>query len=782
MINHKIIISGIVQGIGFRPFVYNLARSLNLGGFIRNDSQGVEIIIQGRPEQLVQFARTLQTTAPIHCRIDKMEVTETQVTEKYTDFTIADSRTAPEKTAQIAPDLDVCPECLREMFNPADRRYLYPFINCTHCGPRFSIVRDVPYDRPMTTMHNFQMCPECQREYDNPADRRFHAQPNACPVCGPRVQLLDQRGREILSGGTASFNRVIFEKVAKLLRVGKIIAVKGLGGFHLACDGRHAEAVATLRRRKYREDKPFAVMFPDLSSVATYCEYNPDEARLLTNTPHPIVLLRKRAGLELAPAIAPGNHDLGCFLPYSPLHHLIMHFFRQPIVLTSGNISDEPIAYENEEALKRLAGIADYYILHDREIHIRCDDSVYRIWNDQPYPLRRSRGFAPSAVTYKSGFIRPVLACGPEQKNTFALAKNDKVYLSQHIGDLVNLEVLQSLEKGITHFRNIFDIEPEIVAHDLHPEYLSTKYALDYPDRTTSEKPVVKIGVQHHHAHAMACLAENNIDEPALAIVLDGTGYGTDGAVWGGEILRVETHCVERLGPFRPALLPGASAAIKNPWQMALSYLSAAYGEELGHLRLPFLKEIPPGQVEIVMNMLRTGFNSPVTTSCGRLFDGVAALVGLRNSVNYEGQAAVEFEQCIENNNGTSYDFFMDIRENGFVIDWRPMIRQVVEDLNNRAARGSVALKFHNGLAHILLQAALKARQITGLNIIALSGGVFMNIYLLARLSALLEAQKFKVCTHHQTPCNDGDIAFGQAVIANAIYQYQNKAGKYECA
>ncbi len=764
-----------MQGIGFRPFVYNLAQKFNLAGYVRNDSRGVELIIQGQPEKISQFENSLRTAAPPHCRIEKMEVTEIEAAQKFTGFSIADSQSFTEKAVQVVPDLDVCPECLREMFDPGNRRYLYPFINCTNCGPRFTIVQDVPYDRPLTTMSKFQMCPECLREYDNPADRRFHAQPNACPVCGPKLQLLDNNGRELMNGGTAAANQALFGEIGRLLSVDAILAVKGIGGFHLACDARNETAVYTLRQRKYREDKPFAVMFPDLPTVATYCEYNPEEARLLTSTPHPIVLLRKHTGIDLAPAVAPGNHYLGCFLPYSPIHHLIMHFFGQPMVLTSGNISDEPIAYKDEDALARLSGIADYFVMHNREIHIRCDDSVYRIWQNRPYPLRRSRGFVPSALTYKKGFNRPVLACGPEQKNTFAVAKNNQVFLSHHIGDLVNYEVMQSLENGIAHNKHIFDVEPEIVAYDLHPDYLSTKYALDYPNATPAGRSVTKIGVQHHHAHAIACLAENNVNEPALAIVLDGTGYGTDGAIWGGEILLVEDHHFERLGHFRPALLPGGAAAIKNPWQMALSYLFATYGEEMGGLKLPFLDDILPDQIEIALNMLRTGFNSPLTTSCGRLFDGVAALAGLRNQVNYEGQAAIEFEQTIASANSTAYDFEIQAGDDRFDIDWRKMIKQVVEDVGKDVSRSAIAVKFHNGLAGVLLQVALKARELTGLNNIALSGGVFMNVYLLTHLSRLLEKQQFKVCTHQQVPCNDGGIALGQAVIANAIYQYQHQ-------
>jgi len=774
MISHKIIINGIVQGVGFRPFVYNLARQYQLTGWVRNNSHGVEIVAQGEPIQLARFAEIIQNSPPPRCRIERFEVTQFITAEKYLEFKIGESQNEQMKSVQISPDLDVCPDCRREMFDSSNRRYLYPFINCTNCGPRFTIIKDVPYDRPLTTMHEFKMCPECQCEYNDPSNRRFHAQPNACPVCGPRLQLLDNASRELLTGGSADANRAVFEKVAELLCDGRIIAVKGIGGFHLACDARNEAAVTSLRQRKFREDKPFAVMFPSLTDIAIYCKYSRKEARLLNSVPHPIVLLQKLPGRDVASAVAPGNHCLGCFLPYSPLHYLLMRFFPYPLVLTSGNVSDEPIAYRNDDALARLNRIADYFLIHNRKIHIRCDDSVYRIWNNKTYPLRRSRGFVPSALPYKNGFICPILACGPEQKNTFALAQSNHIYLSQHIGDLVNFEVLQSLKNGINHFKNIFAIEPEIVAYDLHPDYLSTKFALEYPDETPDGRKVIKIGVQHHHAHAVACLAENNGAEPAIGIILDGTGYGTDGIICGGEILKVEMHRFERLGHLRPARLPGGSAAIKYPWQMAISYLYDTLGSEITIPKFPFLENIPPQQIGIVNDMLKSGFNAPLTTSGGRLFDGVAALAGLRNRVNYEGQAAVEFEQCIASEDYRSaYDFEIETGNNSFVIDWRVMIEQVIEDVKNQTGIELIAIKFHNGLANILLQAALKSREMTGFNTVALSGGVFMNIYLLTRLSQLLNEHNFKVCTHHLVPCNDGGIALGQAVIANAIIQNQ---------
>jgi len=741
IITHKISITGIVQGVGFRPHVYKLAESNRLSGFVLNDATGVKIEIQGDKERVSRFERELKHNPPLRSRIDSFDIKVKDSPELYNYFSIKESESSKEKIAQISPDLDICEDCLGELFNPNDRRYLYPFINCTNCGPRFTIVKDVPYDRPLTTMKIFKMCEICQKEYNDPMNRRFHAQPNACPVCGPQVELFDSQCKKMLSGGTSDENKEIFRKVSEFFQKGKIIAVKGIGGFHLACDALNEKAVSTLRKRKFREDKPLAIMFPDIKSVGLFCEISKQEKGLLESVAHPIVLLRKRNNKHVAYSAAPDNHYLGAMVPYSPIHHLLFHFFSNPLVMTSGNVSDEPIVFNNSEAFRRLLKIADFFLLHDRDINIRCDDSVYRNRSGLEYPIRRSRGYVPNSIRLEWNFSESVLACGPEQNNTFALAKGDRIYLSHHIGDLENYEVLRSLEEGVVHFKKIFDIEPTIIAYDLHPDYLSTKYAQECPDFTESRKKVIKYGIQHHHAHAY----------------------------------------------FETVQMPGGEAAIDNPWQMAVSYLYKIYGENLFEIGLPFLNSIAQAEKDIVFGLLKTGFNSPMTSSCGRLFDGVAAIAGVRNRVNYEGQAAVEFEQYISQKSdfgrdepGIAYNFYLMSNNNGFFIEWKSMIKQLVEDVKNRVRINDVSVKFHNGLAKILCKAVKRAREMTEINDVVLSGGVFMNIYLLTLLHNLLENSGFTVYTHRQVPANDGGIALGQAIIASARAESAPKASLWE--
>ncbi|MDO9547965.1 MAG: carbamoyltransferase HypF [Candidatus Marinimicrobia bacterium] len=766
-----IIVNGTVQGVGFRPFVYNLAQKFQLNGYVYNDSAGVTIVVQGGSSEIELFETELRQNPPPRSKILDYRSADISSDANYTDFQIQSSPSEGAKTAAVSPDLDVCDDCRREMFDPENRRYLYPFINCTNCGPRYTIIRDVPYDRPKTTMVDFTMCPDCQAEYDNPGNRRFHAQPNACPVCGPDVEVRNKFSEVLISAYKSEEYENLFKYISQLLSDGRIIAIKGIGGYHLACDAASETAVSTLRTRKYREDKPFAVMFPDLKSIKGICSLNQPERDLLESVAHPIVLLKKNAGYYLANSVAPNNHYLGAMLPYTPLHHLIFHFFKGPLVMTSGNISDEPIAYKDDEAAERLKSIADYFLVHNREIHIRCDDSVIRNFEGNAYPIRRSRGYAPEKLILDWKFDRHVLACGPEQKNTFALAKNNSVYLSQHIGDMENLEVLKSFEEGIKHFRYIFDIQPEIVAYDLHPDYLSTKYAHHY----AKENELKEIGIQHHHAHAVSCMVDNKITKPVLSIVLDGTGYGTDGTVWGGELLLAEYHQFKRLGHFRNTRLPGGSAAIKNPWQMGISYLVEVFGNKL--VDIPFLNNLDKNKISMILKMLENRFNSPITSSCGRLFDGVAAIAGLRNVVNYEGQAAVEFEQRILDQDDSAYEFRVIDNHDALILDWKPMIRQLVNDINEKTSISRISQKFHDGLSRGLTLWAEIARKNTGLTDIVLSGGVFMNIYLLIRLKKSLEKNGFNVYTHSVVPCNDGGISLGQLVIADAQMKNTDLAG-----
>ncbi|HCK98894.1 MAG TPA: carbamoyltransferase HypF [Candidatus Marinimicrobia bacterium] len=762
----KIQITGIVQGVGFRPFVYNLANSHKLNGFVLNDSSGVTIVIQGQTDDIHSFENKLKKTPPPRSKIVSCISKEIESKESFGNFSIRLSPSGGKKSAAVSPDLDVCPECLNEMLDPDNRRYLYPFINCTNCGPRYTIIQDIPYDRPKTTMSEFKMCAQCQSEYDDPSNRRFHAQPNACPECGPQLTLLDSNQELIQIGGSASENQLLYQKVAELFNSGKIIAVKGLGGFHLACDATSEAAVSLLRKRKYREDKPFAVMFPNIDVIKKYCGGNNLEISLLQSVAHPIVLLKKVKKTDLAASIAPNNHFLGAMLPYTPLHHLIFQYFDRPLVMTSGNVSDEPIVYKNKDVFRRLGKIADYFLINDREIHIRCDDSVYRIWNNKPYPIRRSRGYAPDKIMVDRKFDSHVLACGPEQKNTFALAKDNAVYLSHHIGDMENIEVLKSLEEGVAHYKHIFDIEPEIIAYDLHPDYLSTKYAEDYPDINSNNQNIHKVGVQHHHAHAVSCMVENGINQPVLAIVLDGTGYGTDGTIWGGELLLAEFDRFERLGHFQTTRLPGGTAAIKNPWQMGISYLQSVFDDRL--VDIPFIKNLDSEKIKLVLTIMSAGLNSPITSSCGRLFDGVAAVAGLRNQVNYEGQAAVEFEQCIRDEYEEGYKFPIINEHSKIVLKWDKMVHQLVKDVEKQISISIISQKFHNGLSDGLMIWVSEAQKQTGIKEIVLSGGVFMNYYLLTRLKNALEKKGFIVYTHSVVPCNDGGISLGQAVIAGA--------------
>ena len=748
-------VEGTVQGVGFRPFVYSLATGLGLSGLVGNDVDGVFAEVEGPPSAIKKFLTALEEKAPPLAKIER--VTATAIAPKAsTRFEIVAS--APARQTQtrtlIAPDTATCADCLKELFDPADRRFRYPFINCTNCGPRFTIVRDVPYDRPLTTMSGFTMCEQCATEYHDPADRRFHAQPTCCPACGPRLRLLDPEGNpaETEPAGTAPL-----EAAAARIRKGQVLAIKGLGGYHLAADAACDRAVAALRARKHREDKPFAVLAADLASAKRLCEIGTAAASLLTSPARPIVLLPKLPDAHIAPATAPGNRQLGIMLPYTPLHHLLARAVNRPIVLTSGNVSDEPIAYEDTDALARLNRIADCFLTHDRAIFERTDDSVTRPFRDRPMVIRRSRGYVPEPITTHRGFTRPTLACGAELKNTFCLARENHAFVSHHIGDLENAETLRSFTEGIAHFRRLFDIEPQIVAYDLHPEYLSTKYALEQDD-------VDLVGVQHHHAHIASCLADNGVDGPVIGVAFDGTGYGTDGTVWGGEFLVASLAEARRGGHFAPVPMPGGQAAIKQPWRMAAAYLDAVYAGEP-----PGLDVIRRNQEHwaAIVSMARKGVNSPLTSSAGRLFDAVASIIGVRDTINYEGQAAVELEQLAAPGEAGWYRAGMSSHST-FVVNGCDLVRAVAGDVTGGVPRDVVAARFHNGVAAAIEAGCALLRERHGLGTVALSGGVFQNMLLLHRTVARLEARGFRVLTHSRVPCNDGGISLGQAVVAAA--------------
>ncbi len=748
-----ITVEGIVQGVGFRPFVYGLARENGLAGFVLNDSSGVTIELEGERGALDNFVQSLQKQAPALAKIEKLAC-DVVPPRGECRFEIVASHAESARRALISPDTPTCDDCLRELFDPSDRRYRYPFINCTNCGPRFTIVKDIPYDRGQTTMAGFEMCAACAREYHDAADRRFHAQPNACSTCGPQVHLLNDRGEEISESEPISH-------AAYLLRHGGIVAVKGLGGYHLACNAFDAHAVRRLRSKKRREDKPFALMAPDMKAIKGACFVSEEEECLLRSVRRPIVLLASYNTSPLAGGVAPGQRTLGWMLPYSPLHHLLLADTGLALVMTSANLSDEPIAYRDADALDRLGGIADYFLVHDRDIHVRCDDSVVRIIGRQELTLRRSRSYAPQPIRSVTGFVEPLLACGAHLKNTFCLAKDRHVFMSHHIGDLENYETLTSFEQGIEHFKKLFDIHPALVAHDLHPNYLSTQYAAKLDGVKT-------IGIQHHHAHIASCMAEHDLSAPVIGVALDGTGYGTDGTIWGGEFFAADLAGFTRRAHFRTVALPGGVAAMRQPWRMALSYLLDALCQDPRALNLPGWQAIPARQIELVASMIARGVNSVQTSSCGRLFDAVASILALRHEVNYEGQAAVELESVAAEGIAESYPLAIGDTL-PWSIDMRPMIAQIVRELQMKVTARQIAAKFHNTLVAVILDVCARVRALDGLNTVCLGGGVFQNAYLLERVVPALRASGFSVYRNVLVPLNDAGICLGQAVIANEI-------------
>lgn len=741
-------IEGIVQGVGFRPFIYRLAKTHSLCGWVRNTPAGVLLEAQGEPDGISGFLEDIRHKAPPLAVLSAVREEELAPAEGDA-FEILESAGGAD-SVQIAPDCDVCPDCLRELFDPGDRRYRYPFINCTNCGPRYTIIKGVPYDRPLTTMAEFPLCPECRAEYEDPANRRFHAQPVACPVCGPRLNLVDGAGREVPGDPLRT--------AVALLKEGKILAVKGLGGYHLAVDACSADAVRELRLRKKRDEKPFALMSPGLDEVGRYALFDDTERRLLEGPEHPIVLLRKRDGNTIDSLVAPLNGYFGVMLPYTPLHHLLLRGNFLALVMTSGNLSDEPIAYLDEEARERLTGIADYYLLHNRRIHVRTDDSVIRVFQGNPIFLRRSRGYVPLAVVLPSA-QKSVLAVGAELKGAVCLTRGDRAFMSQHIGDLQNDAVLKSLDETVRHLEQVLRIKPEIIAHDLHPDYLSTVYAREIPD-------LPRVGVQHHHAHLASCMAENGLEGDVIGVIFDGTGLGTDGTIWGGEFLFGGYGSFSRKGHFRPVSLPGGDAAVREPFRMALSYLYTAYGDSLFRLELPFMEEISASDRKLFLAMLERRINSPLSSSCGRLFDGVAALIGLRSRVTYEGQAAIELEALAEQGRAKEpYPFVLREGE-GVMVDFAPMIRALVDDVANGADRAEMAGKFHGTIASAVAEVCGRIRVNTGVDRVALSGGVFQNKLLSERVHDLLAGSGFKVFVQRLVPPNDGGLALGQAIIA----------------
>ncbi|MDB5077882.1 MAG: (NiFe) hydrogenase maturation protein HypF [Chloroflexi bacterium] len=779
----EITVRGIVQGVGFRPFIYALAQRYELAGLVRNDASGVYIEVEGAPDLLDRFLRGIQEEAPPLAVVEAI-AWKFRAQQGEREFRIAESQEGAQRRALISPDVATCAECLDELFDPSDRRYQYPFINCTNCGPRFTITCSIPYDRAMTTMAGFVMCPACRREYDDPANRRFHAQPNACPVCGPQVRLLDGRGRDMYVPP-----QEVVTRTARSLRESAIVAIKGLGGYHLACDPFDQQAVRNLRERKARQDKPFALMARDLEQVRTLCRVRSEEAALLTSPGRPIVLLERLPEARVADEIAPRQRTLGVMLAYTPLHHLLLREVGIPLVMTSGNRSDEPIAYRDEEALAHLAGIADYYLVHNRPIHTRCDDSVMLVANGALYQVRRSRGHAPAPLAVADSFSRHILACGGELKNTFCLAREGHAFISHHIGDLENYETLRSFREGVAHYSKLFDVQPRLVAFDLHPEYLSTKYA-----RELEEDGLPAVGVQHHHAHIASCLADNErpIDEPVIGVAFDGTGYGADGTLWGGEFLEGSIQeGFRRRAHLAYAPLPGGETAIRQPWRMAIAQLIALYGEEeVVKLPLPVVRQAGERNVRLIARLLEHRLNTPLTSSAGRLFDAVAALLGVPGSqlATYEGQAAIELEiAALEDTPGAlpdsgltsdrtvrrapspqrAYPFRLRLDGDTWVVETGGIIAGVVEDLLARRRTAEIAAAFHRTLSSVVVTCCTHIREQRGPSAVALSGGTFQNLLLLGQVTEELTDHGFTVYRHRRVPTNDGGLSLGQAVLAD---------------
>ncbi|HMM19477.1 MAG TPA: carbamoyltransferase HypF [Selenomonadales bacterium] len=737
-------ITGIVQGVGFRPFIYNLARRCGLAGWVRNDAGGVRIEAEGPEEALAAFVAGIRAEAPPLAQIDSLAVTRLPP-DGGTGFEIRHSGSAAARVALVSPDVATCPDCRSEIKDPRNRRFGYPFTNCTNCGPRYTIIRDVPYDRERTTMAAFLMCPACRAEYDDPVDRRFHAQPNACPVCGPGYRLIDNQGRPGAGDPLAT--------ARKLILAGAIVAIKGVGGYHLACNAWNSRAVAALRARKVREDKPFAVMGGSLAAVRRLCRVSPEEASLLCGTVRPIVLLAKTGGYDLAPDVAPQNPCLGVMLPYAPVHWLLMDE-DDVWVMTSGNRSDEPIAFADGEARERLADIADYLLVHDRPIYRPADDSVVRVFREAAYPLRRSRGYAPAPIRLARPGIS-VLACGGELKNTFCLTRDDLAFLSAHIGDLENMSTYEAYAAAIEHYQRLFAIRPAVLAHDLHPEYLSTKYA-----RQTG---LPLIGVQHHHAHIAAVLAEHGLNEPVLGVAFDGTGYGTDGRLWGGEFLLADCRDFTRLAHLAYLPLPGGAKAVREPWRPAVSMLHSLYGPGFVHKAIPLTRHLPEGW-ELLLQAGARGINTPLSSGAGRVFDIASALLGLRFYNHYEGQAAVELELAASRLTGKALPFAV-AQDDLPQLDFRPTFAALVAGLERGDNPAELAAAFQAAFSRATVEMVRRLGRQTGIRKVALSGGVFQNITVLEQVVRGLE-EDYTLLVHRQVPPNDGGLALGQAMVA----------------
>lgn len=747
--SYYIKISGIVQGVGFRPHVYRLAAAYNLNGWVLNSSAGVFIEVEGKEEDLQEFARRLLEEAPPLAVIRSCSIEEIKP-QGFKTFTIRESESLGNREVMISPDIAICEDCKREVRNPADRRYIYPFTNCTNCGPRFTIIKDIPYDRAKTTMAQFPMCPECRQEYENPLHRRFHAQPNACPVCGPHTTLVDGIGRQVDI------------PVVDLLKDGKIVAVKGLGGFHLAADATNMKAVKTLRERKRRDAKPFAVMARDLEAARRYASINPLEEKWLNSPQAPIVILESSFNPALdADIIHPGLKTLGVMLPYTPIHYLLFDNELDLLIMTSANISDEPLIIDNDEALNKLKGIADYFLMHNREIYNPCDDSVMMVTKiNTPHYFRRARGFVPLGIQIPPS-SQPVLAVGGEMKNTFCITRGGEAFLSQHWGDLNHYLNYRNFLNGIERFENMLSVKPEVIAHDLHPNYQTTRWA-------RQQQAVKIIAVQHHFAHMAAAMAEHHLQGEVLGLICDGTGWGTDGAIWGCEVLKGDYRNFERRGHLKYLPLPGGDLTAQRPYRMALVYLLAALGENKAlEVARKCLSDLADAERDLMISRI-TGGKEILTSSCGRLFDAVGAMLGICPINHYEGQAAIELEAYATKKAGI-YSYNIDCEENTWIMNPLPMWSELLADIEKDLPAGEIAYKFHLTMVEMFTEILQKMREESGINRVVLSGGVFHNQILLVELLHSLQAAGFEVYHHQQLPPGDGGLSLGQAIIASEV-------------
>ncbi|UCD66681.1 MAG: carbamoyltransferase HypF [Deltaproteobacteria bacterium] len=761
IIRARVEVSGIIQGVGFRPLIYRLAKTIGLTGQVANTAAGVTIELDGTEQDIERFAKSIYSEKPPLASIEEFRVIKSDIEpdDTHQNFQIIESISAGNRIGPITPDSDVCDSCLSELFNPNDRRYLYPFINCTDCGPRYTLIEKTPYDRPLTAMKHFELCELCQAEYRDPIDRRFHAQATCCPACGPSVTLTTPDGQTIEDSDP-------IRRATDLLKEGKIVAIKGIGGFHLAVNAVDHEAVAKLRERKGRPDKPLAVMVGELDQIKNFASFSLDEQNLLRGREKPIVLLQKNPSFPLVDNVAPDNRFIGVMLPYTPIHHLLFYYHEfQALIMTSGNISGSPVVKDNEEAFEKLANIADYFLLHNRPIVTQADDSVIRVSGSNTALYRRARSFVPSVVNLKRDSGR-TLALGAIIKNTICMTKEKEAFLSQHIGDLDNMDT-QIHQKNISrHFQSLLRIEPDLLVHDLHPDYPGSRYA-----RNQTELPT--IGVQHHHAHAVSCMAEHGLSGPVIALTLDGNGYGPDNTVWGGEVLLAHYENYERLAHLSSVEMPGGDAAIREPWRMAVSHLYRAFGHDYKGLKLHLVHD-HKDKIDIMQQMIDKSINSPLTSSCGRLFDSVAALLGLRYSSSFEGQAAAELEMLLEPDDRDTASYPFEIIKSDskpWLLPVKPIITGIVHDILENNESHHISKRFHNTLASLFTRVCREIRDLKNINQIVLSGGVFQNLNLSRQLKTNLEALAFTVYSHEQVPTNDGGISLGQALAGRAMWE-----------